>query len=197
MGLCLGTSKTQHVVFDKGRELQQLSACSLGSAGTGSCSGVGVVGEGWGACPGLPGTRGPVCSLHCCPVNHPMPLGHHTGQRDFCLVSPSFCLWVCTEQEAWCFGRTWRPAKMKVRETTGAANRLQQEEKGRLKYRVVFPLISGQAGSNPYKPKARNRKCHAKYSEANCGSESSQAICVQEGNRALSYYGWWLTITAC
>lgn len=26
MGLCLGTSKTRHVVFDKGRELQQLLA---------------------------------------------------------------------------------------------------------------------------------------------------------------------------
>lgn len=52
---------------------------------------------------------------------------------------------------------------MKAREIIGAPNRLQLEEKGTLKYMVVFPLISGQAGSNPYKPKARNRKCHAKY----------------------------------
>lgn len=106
-------------------------AAALVSAGTGSCSRVGVVGEGWGACQGLPGTGGPVCSLHCCHVNHSIPLGRHTGQRDFYLVSPSFCLCACTEQEAWCFGRTWMP-KWK-REIIGAANRLQQEEVGTLK----------------------------------------------------------------
>lgn len=52
---------------------------------------------------------------------------------------------------------------MKAREIIGAANRLQEEEKGALKYIAVLPLVSGKAGSNQYKPKAKNRKCHAKY----------------------------------